>query len=103
MTDQSPPTDALSSLSFAEAPANFPGTEQPQERLDEPQKSTFVKFFVGEIGPTSTEDSLRAYFEQFGTVERVIVKHSYHEKQRSFAFVTIDGDAEKVGKLWDAF
>ena len=46
------------------------------------------------IAQSSTEEH-RAYFNQFGPVERVVVKHSYLEKQRSFAFVTIDGGDTK--------
>ncbi|KAL3933796.1 MAG: hypothetical protein SGPRY_000123, partial [Prymnesium sp.] len=87
-------TEAISGLSVEN---DQDATAAPSVELeDESQKPrNFVKFFVGDITAGSTEDSIRAYFQQFGAVERVVVKHSFNDKQRSFAFVTIDGDADK--------
>mmetsp|Transcript_3351 Transcript_3351/g.8036 ORF Transcript_3351/g.8036 Transcript_3351/m.8036 type:complete len:436 (-) Transcript_3351:349-1656(-) len=90
-------TDSMGALSGSEPNAITPAAVPLANDDGESSKQkTFVKFFIGEIGSTSTEESLRAYFEQFGTVDRVVVKHSHNDKQRSFAFVTIDGDTEKI-------
>ncbi|KAL1505063.1 hypothetical protein AB1Y20_008823 [Prymnesium parvum] len=70
--------------------------ETPQEQKGSQPKPQGVKFFIGDIAPHTTEESLREHFKQFGSVERVVVKHPTDENHRSFAFVTIEGDTEKV-------
>ena len=87
-------TDALASLAVdgdlsEDAPA--PDAAPPPA---EPKPNTFVKLFVGGVAPELTEDALREYFQQFGVVDRVVVRHS--EKNANFAFITIEGDTDKV-------
>ena len=75
--------------------------KQENESLNEPQNKRlksdqtrlepeyFRKVFVGSLNYTTTEESLRKHFEQFGElVDCVIMKESKTGKSRGFGFVT---------------
>jgi len=66
-------------------------------RQDRPVRPGYTKLFVGEVGRSSSEDSVRGYFGQFGDVDRVVVKHHASSKSASsFAFVVINGDIDMI-------
>ena len=51
--------------------------------------------FVGNLSFSATEDSIRAAFEQYGTVDRVsVVKDRDSGQPRGFGFVEMSDDAE---------
>lgn len=51
--------------------------------------------FVGNLSFSSTEDSIRAYFEPYGTVDRVsIITDRDTGRSRGFAFVEMPNDEE---------
>jgi len=57
------------------------------------------KVFVGGVPPSSTNESLRAYFEQFGPIlEAQIMKDRLRGRSRGFGFVTFEDD-ESVPKV----
>jgi RNA recognition motif-containing protein len=54
-----------------------------------------MRIYVGNLAYGSTEDSLRAAFSQFGTVQEVfVVKDRETGRSKGFAFVTMSNDAE---------
>jgi len=54
-----------------------------------------VNIFVGNLSYSSTEDSVRSLFEQFGTVERVsIVTDRETGQAKGFGFVEMSGADE---------
>lgn len=86
--------------SIADLSVNDRSTMEQQSDGTSTKQRAFVKLFIGEIGPNSTEDSIRTYFEQFGNVDRVVVKHSFNDRQRSFAFVSLESDrVEQVTRM----
>lgn len=57
------------------------------------------KIFVGGLAPESTEDALKTFFGEFGTVEDVILMYDRETKRpRGFGFVTFTAE-EPVDKL----
>ena len=52
------------------------------------------KIFVGQLAPTFTENDMRKYFEQFGTVTEAIVKFDTitQTPPRGFGFITFDSE-----------
>ncbi|HEV7280476.1 MAG TPA: RNA-binding protein [Pirellulaceae bacterium] len=57
--------------------------------------SGVIRIYVGNLAYGSTEDSLRAAFSQFGTVQEVfVVKDRETGRSKGFAFVTMSNDAE---------
>jgi cold-inducible RNA-binding protein len=51
--------------------------------------------FVGNLSFSATEDSVRALFEQYGTIERVnIITDRDTGQSRGFGFVEMSGNAE---------
>ena len=64
------------------------GTKRLREAVD-PEDKIMRKLFVGNLDLKSTEEDLRLYFENFGTIEDVIVhKFADSGKSRGFGFVT---------------
>ena len=60
---------------------------------------TIKKVFVGGIKDDTTEEHLREYFKEFGTVESVdIVTDKETKKKRGFGFVSFD-DYDPVDKI----
>jgi len=53
----------------------------------------YTNLFIGELGRTSNEESVRAHFRRFGDVDRVVVKHSANS---SFAFVSTNGELDLI-------
>jgi len=52
------------------------------------------KIFVGGLTPDTTQDSLTEYFEQFGTVEEVILMYDRETRRpRGFGFVTFNDES----------
>lgn len=59
----------------------------------EPESSTSRKVFVGGIGPSVAEETLKEYFSEFGIVSGVQVMHDYVTgRSRGFGFVTFEDD-----------
>ncbi len=55
-----------------------------------------MKIYVGNMNFKTTEDSLRALFDNYGTVEEVaIINDRETGRPRGFAFVTIDDEGGK--------
>jgi RNA recognition motif-containing protein len=54
------------------------------------------KLFVGSLAWTTDSDSLRAFFEQFGTVEsaEVVFERDNPKRSRGFGFVVFENDEE---------
>ena len=53
------------------------------------------KLFIGGLAWATTEDSLRDYFAQQGTVEdAIIIKDKMTGRSRGFGFVTMSSDDE---------
>ena len=51
--------------------------------------------FVGNLSFSTTEDSVRSYFEPYGTIDRVsIITDRDTGRSRGFAFVEMPNDAE---------
>ena len=87
----------MSSVSVSEPVENGGDENPPGENVTEAAAGAKdTKLFIGEIGPESTGDSLKAYFSKFGTVGRIVLKRSPNDSRRPFAFVTIDGDIDQV-------
>jgi len=62
-------------------------------RKDPVQPEAGPKVFVGGLNPMTTTDSLRQYFETFGTVLDVaILADGETKKSRGFGFVEFEGD-----------
>lgn len=62
------------------------------------------KLFVGSIAWATTEDSLRAAFEQAGTVEDVvIIKDRDSGRSKGFGFVTMSTpeEAQAAIEMWN--
>lgn len=56
-------------------------------------KTKSRKVFVGGVPPSSTNESLRAYFEKFGPIsEAQIMKDRVRGRSRGFGFVTFEDD-----------
>ncbi len=56
--------------------------------------------FVGNLSFGATEDSIRAAFEQYGTVDRVnVVTDRDTGRARGFAFVEMHNDGEAVNAI----
>jgi len=54
-----------------------------------------VRIYVGNLSYNTTDDGLRAKFEEFGTVEEaVVVTDRYTGRSRGFGFVTMPNDEE---------
>jgi RNA recognition motif-containing protein len=52
------------------------------------------KLFVGSLSWDTTDDGLRAAFEQFGEVaEAIVIRDRMSGRSRGFGFVTFDDDA----------
>ena len=62
-----------------------------------PEDGIVVRLFVGDLAPHTTEASLSAYFEQWGTVVRALIKHpdgnNSSQRTRSFGFISVLGEA----------
>lgn len=57
------------------------------------------KIFVGKVDPSTTEETLRNYFEQFGTVEKVELPYDkMKDMRRNFVFVEFNSE-EPVTKI----
>lgn len=56
--------------------------------------NTFTKLFVGGLPYHTTDETLRAYFQQFGEIEEAVVIHDrVTRKSKGYGFVShIDGD-----------
>lgn len=55
-----------------------------------------VRLFVGDVAPHTTEASFQKHFEQWGMVERVVLKHAAgngFSRMRSFGFISVLGAA----------
>jgi RNA recognition motif-containing protein len=60
---------------------------------------TVKKIFVGGLRDALTEDDLRTYFSQYGSVlEAMVMREKLTEKSRGFGFVTFD-DYDPVDKI----
>ena len=62
-------------------------------------KQAYNKIFVGGLAPDCHEDSLRAYFSTFGSIQSVEIKRNLNsQKSRGFGFVIFkeDGVSQKV-------
>ena len=69
------------------------GTKRLREAVD-PEDKIMRKLFVGNLDLQSTEEDLRLYFENFGTIEDVIVhKFADSGKSRGFGFVTFSSSS----------
>ena len=64
------------------------GTKRPRDPVD-PEAKIMRKLFVGNLDVNTTEDDLKLYFENFGTIEDVVI-HKFQDtgKSRGFGFVT---------------
>jgi RNA recognition motif-containing protein len=53
-----------------------------------------IRMFVGDLAEHTTEESLTAHFERFGTVVSAVIKHTSpgNERARSFGFVSLIGE-----------
>merc|ERR1719192_1467686 len=69
------------------------GTKRPRDPVD-PEAKIMRKLFVGNLDAKTTEDDLKLYFENFGTIEDVII-HKFQDtgKSRGFGFVTFSSSA----------
>lgn len=56
--------------------------------------NTFTKLFVGGLPYHTTDETLRAYFQQFGEIEEAVVIHDrVTRKSKGYGFVShLDGD-----------
>ena len=68
-------------------------------RGDDPRRGTrrvsLKNIFVGNLSFSTTEDSVRSYFEPYGTVDRVsIITDRDTGRSRGFAFVEMPNDEE---------
>ncbi|KAG3287090.1 HNRNPA2B1-containing, partial [Ictidomys tridecemlineatus] len=64
------------------------------ERLS-PEKVQFRKLFIGGLSFETTEDSLRNYYEQWGTLtDCVVMRDLASKRSRGFGFVTFSSMAE---------
>ncbi|MDR3125997.1 MAG: RNA-binding protein [Candidatus Nomurabacteria bacterium] len=54
------------------------------------------KLFIGSLAWATTDDTLRAFFEQFGTVASAVVvtERDNPNRSRGFGFVEFEDDAE---------
>jgi RNA recognition motif-containing protein len=59
------------------------------------------KIFVGGLSPTTTEDSLKNYFEKFGEVQDAAIMFDRDDKSRGFGFCTFteSSSLDKVFRL----
>jgi len=85
-------TDEANAETAAAPSAESPAAVQPQPD----RKKGLVRIFVGDLSSTTNEESFRQYFEQWGPVERVIIKHPQvrvgAQFTRSFGFLTVIGE-----------
>lgn len=59
------------------------------------------KIFVGGLPPTITEDTFRAYFEEFGQIQDAVVMYDHAtNRPRGFGFVTFETE-ESVDKVFE--
>merc|ERR1719402_523901 len=71
----------------------------PRDDTNPVNHQTVKKLFVSGIKKELTEDDLRNYFKDFGTLEEVdVIKDRDTQENRGFAFVTFD-DYDPVDKL----
>ncbi|XP_017077735.1 heterogeneous nuclear ribonucleoprotein A1-like [Drosophila eugracilis] len=57
--------------------------------MDELEREQLRKIFVGGLSIETTDESLKSYFEKFGTVvEAVVMKNTKNKRSRGFGFVT---------------
>eukprot|EP00029_Vermamoeba_vermiformis_P005305 TRINITY_DN1804_c0_g1_i1.p1 TRINITY_DN1804_c0_g1~~TRINITY_DN1804_c0_g1_i1.p1 ORF type:complete len:293 (-),score=69.65 TRINITY_DN1804_c0_g1_i1:110-988(-) len=62
---------------------------EPQAAFNGQEHENEKKIFVGGLSWTTTEDSLRAYFEQFGDIREVIImRDKLSGRSRGFGFVS---------------
>jgi RNA recognition motif-containing protein len=60
---------------------------------------TVKKLFIGGLRENVTEDDLKSYFSQYGSIlEVVIIKEKDTSKSRGFGFVTFD-DYDPIDKI----
>lgn len=60
-----------------------------------PRRVSLKNIFVGNLSFTTTEDSVRSFFEPYGTVDRVsIITDRDTGRSRGFAFVEMPNDEE---------
>lgn len=52
---------------------------------------TVKKIFIGGIRDGLNEETLRTYFEQYGTINDCLLMHDKDGKTRGFAFIEFDG------------
>ena len=53
-----------------------------------------VRIFIGDLAPHTTEQTLTAYFEKWGTIVRALIKHPESgstQRTRSFGFISVLG------------
>ena len=64
------------------------GTKRGREAVD-PEDKVMRKLFVGNLDMKTTEEDLKIYFENFGTIEDTVI-HRFNDTQKSrgFGFVT---------------
>ena len=61
-----------------------------------------AKLFVGGLSWDTTNDSLRAAFEEFGVSDAVVLKDRETGRSRGFGFVTVsESKAEQAIAKWD--
>lgn len=58
-------------------------------RGNERREDTSKKIFIGGLNPTTSDEALKAYFEQFGEVtDCIVMKYKDSDRSRGFGFVT---------------
>lgn len=64
------------------------------EEQSQDQAVSGKRLFIGNISYNSTNDSLRAAFEQFGTVESAEIKYDRDNRSKGFGFVEMSSPEE---------
>ena len=71
-----------------------------QENGNYTEKEALRKLFVGGLDRSTTDETFRQHFEQFGTiVDLVIIKDKVSQQSKGFGFVTYDSSLAVKGAL----
>jgi cold-inducible RNA-binding protein len=65
-----------------------------EETNNQEQAASGKRLFIGNISYNSTNDSLKAAFDQFGTVESAEIKYDRDNRSKGFAFVEMSTPEE---------